>query len=96
MSETNETHHHEGYRVYAITAIVLLALTALNIFIAGLSHSVIISGIIIFISMVQAFIALTWFMHLRYDNMLFKSLVIGVFFLYAVVIVITFFDYLFR
>jgi cytochrome c oxidase subunit 4 len=50
----------------------------------------------VLIATVQAAIALNWFMHLKWDNKLIRALVIGLFLLYAVVIVITFLDYEFR
>jgi cytochrome c oxidase subunit 4 len=90
-----ETHISE-YSTYAKVAVALLLLTAFNIGLATLSHTKWIAGFIVLVSVIQAGIALTWFMHLKWDNKLLRIMVIGVFALYAVVIVITFLDYWFR
>jgi cytochrome c oxidase subunit IV len=92
---SNETKHTETYSKYGIVAIVLLAFSALNILMAGSSLSWA-PALIIFIACIQAYIALSWFMHLRYDNVFLRVLVFGVFMLFAVVVVITFLDYKFR
>jgi cytochrome c oxidase subunit IV len=92
----NEKNHITEYSTYVIVWAVLLLLTAVNIMIATASHGKWIAPIISLISIIQAGIALNWFMHLRWDNKLFRGLVIGVFLLYAVVLIITFLDYKFR
>lgn len=92
----NETEHHSGYAMYAKTAIALLALTAINISIATVIQSRLGTGLVILVASIQAAIALTWFMHLRFDNKLFMLLVVVVFLLFGIVLVITSFDYLFR
>jgi cytochrome c oxidase subunit IV len=92
----NDKLHIAGYGMYVKTLIVLLILTALNITLATLSHGSWTAGIILLIASVQAGITLTWFMHLRWDNRLFRIMVMGVFTLYVIVIIITFLDYNFR
>ena len=92
----NEKNHITENIVYIKTWVVLLLLTALNLTIVTVTHRKWIAGVIILISVVQAMIALNWFMHLRWDNRLFRVLVIGVFSLYAVILIITFLDYFFR
>jgi cytochrome c oxidase subunit 4 len=41
-------------------------------------------------------IVLTYFMHLKFENLLLRLMVGGVFLLFAIVIAITFIDYYFR
>jgi cytochrome c oxidase subunit IV len=96
MSMSNNDPHSANYFDYLKIGIVLLILTALNIFIAGFAHSEIISGLIIAISVIQATITLIWLMHLDLDSKLMRVFVAGVFILFAVVVIITFFDYSFR
>jgi cytochrome c oxidase subunit IV len=92
----NDKSHIPPYGMYLKTVVILLLLTALNITIATLGHSNWTAGIIVAIATIQAGIMLTWFMHLRWDNKLFRTLVIGVFVLYAIIVIITFLDYKFR
>jgi caa(3)-type oxidase subunit IV len=85
--------HIKSYEMYVKTVIILLVLAALNIIIATIGPVAFKPVIIMLITCVQAFIALAWLMHLKFDNILFRSLVIGVFVLFFVTIVILFLDY---
>lgn len=85
-----------NYFHYVKIGIILLILTALNITIAGMAQSELISGIIVAISAIQAAITLIWLMHLDVENMLLRIFVALVFVVYIIVIIITFFDYSFR
>lgn len=84
------------YLVHAKVLIVMLILTAMNITLATVHHGWWTPGAIIFVACIQAFIALVWFMHLRWDSFLYRILVGGVFFVYLLVIVLLFFDYKLR
>ena len=92
----SEKNHITGYFTYVKVWIVLLFFTALNITLATLSHAKWIAPTIFLIAIIQAAVALNWFMHLRWDNKLFRGLVIGVFVFYAVILLVTFLDYKFR
>jgi cytochrome c oxidase subunit 4 len=86
----------ENYPMYARTAIILLILTALNIFLASLERVSNKQVVILLICSLQAYIVLNWFMHLKFDNKFLKYLVLGIFIFFFVIIVITFLDYKFR
>jgi cytochrome c oxidase subunit 4 len=88
--------HITGYRTYAKILIILLFLTALNIVLSILNPVDWTDGIILLIASIQAGIAITWFMHVKWDSRLIRTMVIGVFILYAVIVIITFLDYNFR
>jgi cytochrome c oxidase subunit IV len=92
----DEQTHISEYASYVKTIIILLLLTALNIIFAGIDPVSFTPAILLAISCLQAYIALSWLMHLRFDNKLFRFLVMGVFFLFFVVIVILFLDYKLR
>jgi cytochrome c oxidase subunit 4 len=91
-----EKTHSTGYTGYIKITIILLILSALSIVLAGQGHSAFISGIIIGIATIQGIITLIWLMHLNLDNWLMRIFVGGVFILFIIVLVITFFDYWFR
>ena len=93
---TEEKEHITSNSTYFKVAVGLLLMTALNITLARLNHGKWIAGLIFLIAMCQAGIALTWFMHLKWDNRLLRVLVFGVFLFYFVIIAITFLDYKFR
>jgi caa(3)-type oxidase subunit IV len=93
---SSNSQHKAEYTDYIKIAILLLVLTAVNITVAGFGHWGIISGIIVLISAIQAVITLIWFMHLDLDSKLMRIFVAGVFLLFIIVTILTFFDYNFR
>lgn len=93
---TDEKEHIASNSTYFKVATVLLLLTALNITLATLSHAKWVAALIFLIAISQAWIALTWFMHLKWDSRLLRVLVFGVFLFYLVILAITFLDYKFR
>jgi cytochrome c oxidase subunit 4 len=93
---SDEKTHLGHYSTYAKVLVVLLLLTALNILIGTIFHGSWIAGIIVLISTIQAAITLTWFMHLKWEETFLRIFVAAAFLLFAVVIILTFFDYKFR
>ncbi len=91
----NETHI-TGYLTYTIVLIVLLLLTTLSVFITGIHLGAFTVALALLIASVKVATVLTYFMHLRSENLFLKLAVTGVFVLFTLVIIITFFDYLFR
>ena len=94
MSE--EKHHIVPYRVYIIVLLSLLALTFASI---GITHVELgeytVAGALIFAS-VKSYLVLKYFMHLKYDKKYIVGMVVFVFAIFAVMIIITFLDYLYR
>lgn len=91
-----EQEHITGFRANAKITIVLMLLTALNIFIASFKPVAWLGAIILIICSIQGAIAVTYFMHLKYDKPFLKAIVAGLFVLYAIIIVITLLDYKLR
>jgi cytochrome c oxidase subunit 4 len=92
----NEKHHILSYPQLTKVLIVLLVLTMLTVYVAGLHLGAFSIAVALLIASVKVFIVLTFFMHLKYESLFIKLLVGGVFLLYALVIIITFIDYFFR
>jgi cytochrome c oxidase subunit 4 len=94
MSE--EKHHIVPYRVYIIVLLSLLALTFASI---GITHVELgeytVVGALIFAS-IKSYLVLNYFMHLKYDKKYIVAMVAFVFAIFAVMIIITFLDYLYR
>ena len=94
MSE--EKHHIVPYRVYIIVLLSLLALTFASI---GITHIELgeytVAGALIFAS-IKSYLVLKYFMHLKYDKKYIVAMVVFVFAIFAVMIIITFLDYLYR
>jgi cytochrome c oxidase subunit 4 len=92
----NHDPHISGYDTLGIVLIVLLILTTLSVVITGIHLGAITVGIALLIASIKVAIVLFYFMHLRSENLFLKLAVSGVFVLYGLVLIITFFDYLFR
>lgn len=89
-------HHISSYTSLAIVLISLLFLTFLSVFVATLHFSTFSVGVALIIASIKGTIVLTYFMHLKYEKRYLQLIVAGIFVVYAVVIVITFVDYLLR
>ena len=76
--------------------IVLLILTTLSILAIKIHIGAFTVAMALLIASVKVTIVLTYFMHLKFENLLLRLMVGGVFLLFAIVIAITFIDYYFR
>ena len=94
--EANHENHITPYRTQARVLIALLFLTFLTVTVTGIHLGPFTVLAALLIASIKGSIVLTWFMHLKYEMPVFRIMVIGVFILYAIIIVITFIDYAFR
>ncbi|MCX6244253.1 MAG: cytochrome C oxidase subunit IV family protein [Bacteroidetes bacterium] len=92
----SEVKHITGYPVYGKVLIVLLVLTILTIVIPSLNLTAATVLIALLLASTKAGIVMTYFMHLKMENLLLRILVIMVLGIYASVILLTFADYVFR
>jgi len=92
----NEESHVTGYSTYAIVLIVLMMLTMATILVAGLQLKAFAAAAALLIASIKVRTVIFYFMHLKSEGKFLKRMVIGVFVLYALIIIVTFIDYLFR
>jgi cytochrome c oxidase subunit IV len=91
------THNHiTSYRTYTKILVALLCLTALTITVTWINAGQLAIAVALGIACIKATLVLLYFMHLKFDGLLFRILAGMVFFLIFIVFFITFFDYLFR
>ena len=90
------TRHITPYKTIATVLVVLIGLLLLNLTFAVVDIGKWNILAILLIASVQVAIVLTWFMHLNQAKWYLKAMVGSVFLLIAIVIVITFLDYLRR
>jgi cytochrome c oxidase subunit IV len=76
--------------------VVLLILTTLSILAIKMHLGAYTVAFALILASVKVTIVLTYFMHLKFENLLLRLMVGGVFLLFAIVIAITFIDYYFR
>lgn len=90
------TPHITSYRSYGIILVILLFLTTITITVTWFDAGSLSVGVAMFIACIKVSLVLLYFMHLKFDELVFKILAAVVIMLLAVVFIITFFDYLFR
>jgi cytochrome c oxidase subunit IV len=90
-------NHITPYRSHAVILVILLFLTALTITVTWIdtAHQAAIA-VALAVASIKAGFVMFYFMHLKFDILLFRILVGMVFLLLVIVFIITFFDYLFR
>ena len=76
--------------------LVLLILTTMSILAIKIHLGAFTVALALLIASFKVTIVLTYFMHLKFENLLLRLMVGGVFLLFAIVIAITFIDYYFR
>jgi cytochrome c oxidase subunit 4 len=91
-----ETKHITSYKLYAKVLIALLFLTILTVFITQVHLGAFSVAAALLIACIKATAVLTYFMHLKFDEIILRIFVIMVFVLLAIVLIITFLDYIFR
>ena len=89
-------HHITPYKTLGIILIALLTLTVITIEVTSIDLAAWSVGVALLIACVKGYLVLTYFMHLKYESLLLKVLVGMVFLLFAMVVVITYVDYLNR
>jgi len=92
----NNTTHTTEYKVLARILLVLMFLTFVTITVTSLNLGALSVTVALLIAGVKGFFVLSYFMHLKYENLLLRILVALVFVLFAVIVLITFIDYAYR
>lgn len=93
--KTQETHI-SSYSSHAIVLITLLTLTFISVFVAGFHFGALTVAVALTIASIKVATVIINFMHVKFENLFLKLAIAGVFVLYALVIIITFIDYLLR
>jgi cytochrome c oxidase subunit IV len=92
----NEKYHISSYTSHVIVLIALLSLTFITVYVSEVNFGTLSVGIALLIASVKVTIVLTYFMHLKFESLFTRWMVAGAFILYALIIIITFIDYLLR
>jgi cytochrome c oxidase subunit IV len=92
----NHDDHITSYSLNWTVLIVLLILTTISILAIKMHLGAYTVALALILASVKVTIVLTYFMHLKFESLLLRLMVGGVFLLFAIVIVITFIDYYFR
>ena len=94
--ENEHKPHISSFYAHGAVLITLLVLTAITVEVADLELGPLSVFTALIIASIKGTTVLTYFMHLKYDKPIYRIMVGGVFLLFALIIGITFIDYVFR
>jgi cytochrome c oxidase subunit 4 len=94
MSEN--THHIVPYRTYGLILVLLVILTGISVAVTQIELSRWATLAALLLACTKSALVLAVFMHLKFDQRIYKAMVIFIILVMAAVIVLTFFDYGFR
>ena len=96
MSDTINHQHIVPYKTYLYILLSLLVLTGLSVAVTSVELGPMAVTIALLLASTKSALVLVYFMHLKFDDKIFAIMVGLVLFVFVVVIIITFLDYLFR
>ena len=96
MSQNETSAHSIGYGTYILVWIGLVVFTGLTVVVSGVHLKELTVTTALVIASVKTILVLLYFMHLKYEPSLFKTLVVVVVIALATFIILTFLDVLFR
>jgi cytochrome c oxidase subunit 4 len=94
MSDSN--HHIVSYRTYGLVLLLLITLTSVSVAVTQIELTKWATPVALLIAAAKTSFVLAVFMHLKFDQKIFRIMAILIFLLVFVVIIITFLDYAFR
>jgi len=92
----NKETHISSYNLYIKVLVALLLLTTISVLITEISFGSFSVAVALLVASIKVTIVLLFFMHLKSESRFLKLMVAGVFVVFALVIIITFIDYLLR
>lgn len=96
MEDKNTETHIVSYRSNTLVWVILVLLTGLTVYVAGIDLGKFGVLVNILIASIKASLVVYIFMHLRYESLLLKVLLFLVVLTLTVIIVLTFLDILYR
>ena len=93
---SDNSHHIVPYRTYALILLLLLVLTGTSVAVTQIELSRWATLAALLLASAKSSLVLAIFMHLKFDQRIYKFMAIFVVLVITAVIVLTFFDYLFR
>ena len=92
----DKNHHIVSFRTYFFILMGLLVLTFLTVAVTSIELGPLTVFTALLLASTKSFLVLTYFMHLKFDEKLFRIMVGLVILVFIIVMVITFLDYSFR
>ena len=92
----DKTHHIVPYRTYGLILLLLLVLTGISVLVTQIELSRWATLVALLLACTKSAFVLAIFMHLKFDQNVYKVMVVFIILVMIAVIVLTFFDYGFR
>ena len=98
MNHENNTHeeHVTGYGTYILVWLGLLAFTSITVTIAGIDLGSYTLFIALLIAAVKSYLVITVFMHIKYEEPIFKVFILISVMTLTVIFLLTYFDIIYR
>ncbi|MFA3782058.1 cytochrome C oxidase subunit IV family protein [Melioribacteraceae bacterium 4301-Me] len=97
MDQNNKEHKsHSGYSTYILVWISLLALTSITVTVAGVDLGAFTLFVALLIAAIKSGLVINIFMHIKYDEPIFKVFLSLSGFTLLVIFILTFFDVIYR
>lgn len=97
MSENKENQQHIiGYGTYVIIWLSLIALTSITVTVAGINLGTWTLFVALAIAAVKSSLVINVFMHIKYEDMIFKVFLLLSLSTLAIIFLLTYFDVFFR
>ncbi len=93
---SDKTHHIVPYRTYFLVLVLLLTFTGISVAVTQIELSRWATLAALLLASTKSAVVLAVFMHLKFDQRVYKVMAIFVVLVITAVIVLTFFDYGFR
>lgn len=89
-------HHHVGYGTLILVWVALIALTSITVTVAGISLGTYTLLVALIIAAIKSSLVINIFMHIKFDEPIFKVFLIVSGFTLFVIFLLTFFDFIYR
>lgn len=98
MQINKQTHHtsHISYGTYILVWLALLSFTSITVTVAGLSLGNFTLFIALFIASIKSALIINIFMHIKFDEPIFKAFLALSILTLLIIFVLTFFDVIYR
>ncbi|NVO03583.1 MAG: cytochrome C oxidase subunit IV family protein [Bacteroidetes bacterium] len=93
---SNNSSHITEYKVLGRILLILMFFTFATISVTSFNLASFTVTVALLIAGIKGYFVLSYFMHLKYENLLLRILVGMIFVLFALIVLITFIDYSYR
>jgi cytochrome c oxidase subunit 4 len=95
--QSKENHNHQtGFGIYIVVWLALLALTSITVTIAGISLGKYTLFIALLIAAIKSALVINIFMHIKFEEKIFKVFLALSGFTLLVIFILTFVDFIYR